>query len=50
MIRKYFGEGSVPRYQRRQPPVRHKFQGFEERSQTLYEQNQSLVRQEPARS
>ena len=45
-IRKYLGEGSEPRYRRSQPPVRHKLQAYEERLQSLYEQNLGLPRRE----
>ena len=45
-IRKYLDYGSEPRYQRRQPPVRHKLQAYEERLQSLYEQNLGLPRRE----
>ena len=49
-IRKYLGEGSEPRYQRSQPPVRHKLQAYEERLQSLYEQNLGLPRRASFRS
>jgi len=45
-IRKYLSEGSEPRYRRSQPPVRHKLHAFEERLQSLYEQNLVLPRRE----
>jgi len=45
-IRKYLSDASPPGYRRQKPPVRHKLSGFEERLQTLYEQDQKRPRRE----
>ncbi len=41
-IKKYLGEDPELRYRRRLPPVRHKLPTYEERLQSLYEQNPGL--------
>ena len=40
-VKKYLNDATPPRYQRSQPPVRHKLQGFEERLRSLFEQDQN---------
>ena len=45
-IKKYLNDATPPRYQRNQPPVRHKLQGFEERLRSLFEQDQNRARRE----
>ncbi len=45
-IKKYLNDATLPRYQRSQPPVRHKLQGFEDRLRSLFEQDQKRVRRE----
>ncbi|WP_228408557.1 IS21 family transposase [Profundibacter amoris] len=45
-IKKYLNDATPPRYQRSQPPVRHKLQGFEDRLRSLFEQDQKRARRE----